>query len=155
MKHTSDTRENLSRFSQCIGGGLGQNVDITINGGSYETIMTSGISSIQNGDLDFAQEPISWHNSAGSGVKSSISIQNVLLKGKGYFRFGYYGNTQTKANIRISGCKMYYPPLVRRENDSAQYDNFDVQDFSCETVVKGTWNSTLTGPVSSVFVPNE
>ena len=113
-------------YNQCIGGGLGVNGYINIDGGYYNSL-----TSVSHGAGGYI--PISYHNSSSANADNKIFIKNVYLAGAGHLRFGYYGTSQTITPIYISGCSFGAPIEKRAENDTALIDNFSITE----------WNNTL------------
>lgn len=125
MKYTEDKIIDDISLRQCIGGGLGKNGTIVIDGGYYQSIPIE--SNIQNG-----QVCISFHNGNNGNCDSSIFIKNVYLADRGFFRFGYYGSSTKKSNVQISGCSMGLPTIVKPETEQSTNENFNVIEFCNE-----------------------
>lgn len=134
----TNTHTNI-KYVQCIGGGLGENTTIEIIGGSYRTINNIGIPSIQNGDPNYSQTPISYHNAYGNGKYSHIFIKDVYLADRGFFRFGGYGESTRNSRIYISNCHCGLPPLVRKETPTAPSINFNTAFWNLDIAIPGSW----------------
>ena len=115
------------KYVQCIGGGLGLHGTIVIDGGFYQSDTDYGYPGMTSEE---SQQPISFHNGAASGCESSISIKDVYLADKGYFRFGYYGASTKISKIMICGCSTGEETVKRAEDATAQVDNFEVIEWN-------------------------
>ena len=110
-------------YSQCIGGGLGRDGYISIQGGTYKTDTVEGV--------NVGNNPISYHNGNVAGAKSIIYIDHVNLADGGYFRFGKYGPSTEITNIYVSNCRMGAAIDLMYEVPSAfQVDNMAVTDWN-------------------------
>lgn len=127
------------KYVQCIGGGLGEHTTVIIEGGSYRSINSIGIPSVQNGDPLYAQQPISYHNGNSSGSYSHVFIKDVYLSDRGYFRFGGYGESTQNSRIYISNCRCGLPPLIRKETPTTPYMNFNTAFWNNDIAQQGTW----------------
>lgn len=127
MKYS--TVKTTPSFYQCIGGGLGEHGDITIDGGSYQSNPLHPGSGYTD---DTAQIAISYHNGNNVNAESNIYVKNVYFKDKGYMRFGYYGSSIKKSEVLISACSMYHNAEVKAETPESQINNFDVKQFCCD-----------------------
>lgn len=78
-------------FRQCIGGGLGLDGYIVIDGCTFDNPRVGSI-----GDL------VSYHNTAGIG-KSRIEIKNSYFKRVFTFRFSWYGQSTEKSTMLACG----------------------------------------------------
>ena len=114
------------KYNQCIGGGLGVNGYINIDGGFYNSLTSVSLGA-------GGQIPISYHNSSSGSGDSKIFIKNIYLNGKGHLRFGYYGTSQTVTPIYICGCSFGAAIEKRAENETALIDNFSITE----------WNNTI------------
>lgn len=147
MKYVNNHQD--VNYVQCIGGGLGEHGTIIIDGGYYECQTDYGYASV-GGDPLNCQQCISYHNGYASGCDSSITIKNVYLADRGYFRFGYYGASTIKSNIYISGCETGLPTLKKGENADAANDNFEVVEWNASKRVPAHWQ--LTSSYQAVLV---
>lgn len=108
-------------YVQVIGGGLGRNGTIIIEGGYYY-----GSGSTHTG-------VISWHNTSLADSRGKIVIKDVYLDGpneSANFRFGYYGSSTQVTPIFISGCSMQAAPVLRPENNSAKIVNMKLFELN-------------------------
>ena len=104
-----DNRNNPQwSANQCIGGGLGTNGTIVIDGCIFESQGAPNHSGI-----------VSWHNCVNDG-KSRITVKNSLFV-TGTFRFGYYGAATKQTEIIVTNCKMRDDPYMSQE--SPDYTN--------------------------------
>ena len=96
--------------NQCIGGGLGVNGIIEIDGCIFESINAPDHSGI-----------VSYHNCV-LDAKSKITIKNSVFI-TGTFRFGYYGVSTEKTVVMVTNCKLNDVPYLSQE--SADYTNIN------------------------------
>ena len=75
--------------NQCIGGGLGLNGHIVVDGCVFEN------PNVNNSSI------LSWHNSAGSNAKSVVDVHGCYVKGTNTMRFRYYGSTPSTQKSTI------------------------------------------------------
>lgn len=122
MKYTSVILPQ--KYSQCIGGGMGEHAYIEINGGMYES---------DPADTNYI-EPISYHNGSGATCDGKIFIHNVYLVGAGsYMRFGWYGASTIVTPVIVSGCSMGAAIKVQAETPGWSNINFELTE----------WNNTV------------
>lgn len=124
----------LAYYTQCIGGGLGQNGYIEVIGGKYKSTslyyQTEHYSS-----PDDMQMPITYHNGNNASCDCKIVIKDIYLVDKGYLRFGNYGSSTILTPVFVSGCRMYKPVFLMNETWSpSQVQNFEVFSFNNEVV---------------------
>jgi hypothetical protein len=120
MKMTADG--TTGTYCQCIGGGLGKNGYIEVNGGKYESYGQDG-----SGE----SPAISYHNGGYEGMDSKLFFRDVYLDGDGgFFRFGYYGPSTKKSEVYVANCSMKAAILKRAENSSAVVDNFAITEWN-------------------------
>lgn len=129
-------------FVQCIGGGLGKHTTIVIDGGYYHSNPVAGRSVIMNGDVNYAQSAISYHNTtaADEDSESKIFLKDVYFADKGWFECSALGGSTVKSLVFIDGCRFGYPPLVRKS--AADAPNFNVElkaVWGNEVEHKGHW----------------
>lgn len=127
MKYTSSRTENF-KYIQCIGGGLGRNGNITVEGGLYESVYTP--------DGTRKNQTISYHNANNASAYSHIELRNVYAKGKSYFAFGTLGTSTAKSPVLISSCSMEYAPLKDHVSGT---DNYELYEFCNEIRTPGHW----------------
>ena len=143
MCHENTNITPYNNFISAIGGGLGRHTIVIVEGGVYQTISVIGSSSIEDGDPDFGQHPISYHNTTVADLdsKSSIIIKNVCFADKGYFQASMLGGSTEKTPIVFSGNRCYYPPLVRRgSNDPSIPINIEIEAMWQNDIdQKGEW----------------
>lgn len=84
---------------QAIGGGLGKNGEIVIDGGYFEN---KGASELE--DLNDAFYSVSYHNSAASDAQSSIHIKNAYLSTSALIMRG--GTTEKQTKMTVNGCSV-------------------------------------------------
>jgi len=143
FENTNTTAQN--NFVSAIGGGLGRHTTVIIDGGYYECNIAVGSSSIMNGDPDYSQVPISYHNTTSSDEdsESKIILKDVYFADKGYFRASALGGSSVPSKIYISGCRSYFPPLLQKGSSvpsEAPYFNVEVKaSWNNEVVQNGHW----------------
>ena len=125
MKYTNNHTD--VNYMQCIGGGLGEHGYIEIIGGKYTSVSTATRDGLTLDDLN---QPITYHNGNNVNADSKIFISNVVLTGKGYFRFGDYGPSTIKSQVNINNCKMGANIVHRFENNEFSVTNFEITEFN-------------------------
>lgn len=106
----------LGNFTQCIGGGLGKECTIEVDGGVYHT--ASDVTRIGT---------ISFHNAYNQGAKSTITIKNVYFRGEASgVRFGWFGASTEVTPCVVTNCSAAYAPIMRAENDTAVNVNMEL-----------------------------
>ena len=131
IMHYINTYEPLV-YVQCIGGGLGQNGFISIEGGMY----TSEPNYARPGrTIESLTLPITYHNGNNANALSKIFIKDVYLTGKGHFRFGDYGPSTNKTPVLITGCRMGAPTLHSFENQEFSVVNFEITEWNNDIAV--------------------
>lgn len=106
-------------FGQCIGGGLGKNGYIEIEGGKYKSTHGSG-----------GTDAISYHNGNIANAYSTIVIRDVYLADGNNFRFGYYGPSTLKSPVMICGCSMGAAIVVAPETAGSTEENFALTEWN-------------------------
>ena len=95
-------------FWACIGGGLGKEEQIIIDGGYYKS-ETHDINGLYGSS-------ITYHNGHVADAKSEIIIKNVYCDGvQAGFRFGYHGASTAVTKCYVSNCSMTAAPAVMDE----------------------------------------
>ena len=115
-----DNTSNTWDSPQCIGGGLGANGIIEIDGGYYEGLPHAG---------DNTYGEISYHNSSASNAKSEIWIRNIYCKNNAV-RFGYYGTSPAITPCYVNGCSFAVAPIVRPETPSSTVVNMEMTEWN-------------------------
>lgn len=106
----------LGNFTQCIGGGLGKECTIDVEGGVYHT--ASDVARIGT---------ISFHNAYNEGAKSKITIKNVYFRGEASgVRFGWYGASTEVTPCIVTNCSAAYAPIMKAENETAVNANMEL-----------------------------
>jgi hypothetical protein len=150
MYRTNSNITPSSNFAQCIGGGLGKNGTIIIEGGWYRTEPVVGSDKIMNGDLDYQQWPISYHNGNVEDAQSFITIKNVYFADKGYFLTQDYGPSTLKTKCYISGCRFGLPPMVGLRTETT---NFELTaEWNNSVAVEGEWQVDPEDSSKTIFV---
>lgn len=108
-------------MNQCIGGGLGTNGYIVIDGCTFENLR--GLT---------GQNSVSYHNTAGSG-KSHVEVKNCYFKGNYALRFSWYGNSTEKSTMLACGNSFGVAIKHVAETDTAPYRNTELIE----------WNNTI------------
>jgi len=120
-----DNRESqhFDKYRQCIGGGLGTECLILIEGGNYKSE-----------DCTSQFGTISYHNGSSAECKSKIVVKDVYFDGEdSTIRFGYYGDSTEITDCYVSGCSMSATPIVRAESDA----------YSNVNMVMKAWNNEI------------
>ena len=146
-----DNSESSWDAPQCIGGGLGENGYIVIDGGIYDSLPA---------DPECWSGAISYHNGYTAGCKSHIEIRNVYFKNSGA-RFGYYGASTQKTKVLVSNCRLSTNPVLRAETSDSVNDNMDVYAWNNEETNKialytdnySIYPRTITIPKSQFNIP--
>lgn len=116
-----DNRNNTAwTAKQCIGGGLGQNGYVTIEGCSFKSYQ----------GYDGA---VSYHNSAGANAKSHIVVRDCYFYFYNTFRLSWYGTSTEVTEALVTGCYLGADIVHRAENSSATVENTAVV----------AWNNTI------------
>lgn len=123
--HLDNSTNTVIRSCNPIGGGLGKNGYIDIDGCWFRGEPTQ---------VYVSQLPlVTYHNSAGADAKSHISVKNTYLAGDGRFRFNWYGQSQLITEVEVSGCSMGSAILSRAEVEgSSPYENISVTEWNNE-----------------------
>lgn len=121
--YIDNTNNTATTAHQCIGGGLGLNGHIVIDGGDYQSVFPSHKPS--NG-----YRPISYHNSAGSG-KSRIDIKNVYIHDGG-IRLNYYGSSTKVTECYVNGCSYTEDIISGAETPESTDVNMEVIKWNNE-----------------------
>lgn len=105
---TFDNSDNprTEKVSTCIGGGLGCDGYIDIEGCVFNSIDRTAAAHIT---------AVTYHNSASANAKSHISIRNCYLGVLNYFRINAYGASTDITQCEITGCSMARAILVGHE----------------------------------------
>ena len=122
FKFDNSDNDTPGRTAQCIGGGLGLDGYIDINGCVLESIDTTNTGYIC---------VVSYHNSAGANAKSHISIRNTYLKGLGYIRINSYGDSTEITECEITNCSMGKSVLIGHETGGSNM-NINVTQWNNE-----------------------
>ena len=146
-----DNSESSWDAPQCIGGGLGENGYIVVDGGIYDSLPA---------DPECWSGAISYHNGYTAGCKSHIEIRNVYFKNSGA-RFGYYGASTQKTKVLVSNCRLSTNPVSRAETSDSVIDNMDVYAWNNEETNKvalytdnySIYPRTITIPKSQFNIP--
>lgn len=93
-----------NEFVACIGGGLGVHGYIDVFGGDYKSVVNHAYNSVPAQDR---QVPISYHNGNGDTCDNKVVINNVYLRDRGRFRFGYHGTSEILSKVYVSGCSTF------------------------------------------------
>lgn len=117
-----DNSENSNwSGNNCIGGGLGRNGHIIIDGCYFESVRRAG----QSDTSQNARGIVTYHNSAGTGV-NKIEIKNCYIANVGTVRVTWYGTSTEKTVAMISGCSFGSEIIFRAEDSSATIENVEL-----------------------------
>jgi hypothetical protein len=124
--YLDNTNNTATTAHQCIGGGLGLNGHIVIEGGDYQSVFPSHKPSS-------GYRPISYHNSSGVG-KNRIDIQNVYIHDGG-IRLNYYGQSTDVTECYVTNCSFTEDIISGPETTDESSPNVNV------SVIK--WNNEI------------
>lgn len=111
MNNSSNTNWSSK---QCIGGGLGTNSEIIIEGCKFESVGSTADNGV-----------VSYHNSALANAKSRITIKDCYFIGSNSgVRFGWYGESTLVSDIYLSGNSWTVNPVLRAETVDSTNQNF-------------------------------
>lgn len=113
------------KHPQTIGGGLGYDADINIRNSFFSGKGQTG---------DYA-DVVSYHNHGQDNSESRITISNSYFTSPtqvATVRFGYYGPSQQKTKVMLSGNSWSKEPVKRAETGSSEVDNFEIISFNNE-----------------------
>ena len=147
MKYTNNHQD--INYVQCIGGGLGEHGTIVIDGGCYESDTDYGITNVDSGNAENAQQVISFHNGNNANADSTIIIKDVYAKNRGYFRFGWYGSSTIKSQVQISGCGTGLPALLKAEG-TASTVNFELTESCNDKRIASHWSVSANGQTATL-----
>ena len=98
----------------CIGGGLGYNGNIIIDGCIFDG----------ENRRDFYDADVIYHNDYREGAKSTITIKNCIdIPSDSTFRFGYYGASTAITDVIVTNCNLSRAPYVTNQTGDAQNVN--------------------------------
>ena len=113
---------------QCIGGGLGKNSEIIIDGCYFE--------SKPNTALPNGTGIVSYHNATGANAndnyRSNIVIKNSYFAGNDTVKVSYLGAQTIKSRCIVSGCSVGSAPYVVDEAGSGSAENMELLSFCNE-----------------------
>lgn len=116
-----DNRNNTAwSAKQCIGGGLGQNGYIDIEGCTFK--------SYQGYD-----GTVSYHNTGASTGRSHIVMRDCYFYLYNTFRLSWYGTSTDITDAVITNCYLGADIVHRAENSSATVENTSIL----------AWNNTI------------
>lgn len=111
-----NTNQAAGSRAQCIGGGLGYDGHIVIDGCTFEnpTKNNYGI--------------VSYHNAHGAATdsRSLIEVKGCYFYGTNTFRAGYYGNTTKITQCLVHGNSMGSEPYITQENPNYSNENMEI-----------------------------
>lgn len=119
-----DNTNNTQGYPQCIGGGLGTNGYIEVNGCVISTKL---------GETNYANS-LSYHNTSVEGAKSHISIKNCYFPNYCNCRFGYYGNSTEITKIELIGNYFGRPYTLAAETSGSSIVNMEVIEWNNEVL---------------------
>lgn len=119
MKNTNQTSGSRA---QCIGGGLGYDGHIVIDGCTFENPLRENYG------------VVSYHNAHGSATdsRSLIEVKGCYFKGTNTFRAGYYGNSTVMTQCLVHGNSMGTEPYVTQEDASFTNVNMEIVAWNNE-----------------------
>ena len=105
--------------NQCIGGGMGCDGYVDIEGCTFENPNVSG-------------EPlVSFHNTASVG-KSNVNVRNCYVAGSNTMRFRYYGQSTEKSIVVCSGNSLGSPIITGPETSGSTIENIELVAWNNE-----------------------
>lgn len=119
MKNTNQTAGSKS---QCIGGGLGYDGHVVIDGCTFENPLRENYGIV------------SYHNAHGTATdsRSLIDVKGCYFYGKNTFRAGYYGNTTKITQCLVHGNSMGAEPYITQEDASFTNVNMEIVAWNNE-----------------------
>ena len=119
MKNTNNTSGSRS---QCIGGGLGYDGHVVIDGCTFENPLRENYGIV------------SYHNAHGAATdsRSLIEVKGSYFYGKNTFRAGYYGNTTKITQCLVHGNSMGAEPYMTQEDQSFTNVNMEIVAWNNE-----------------------
>lgn len=109
--------------SQCIGGGLGLNGNIKIEGCTFDNPNRSNYG------------VVSYHNTSGDGL-SKIEIKDNYVKGTNTFRFSWYGTGTDITTVLASNNNLGDDIIVAEETSDGSSPNVNVELVEWNNVVR-------------------
>lgn len=121
MKNTNQTPGSRS---QCIGGGLGYDGHIVIDGCTFENPLRENYG------------VVSYHNAHGTATdsRSLIEVKGCYFYGKNTFRAGYYGNTTAITQCLVHDNLMGAEPYMTQED--ANFSNVNMEIVAWNNVIR-------------------
>lgn len=125
MHLDNTTSQYISTYKSCIGGGLGKDCRIDIQGGYYKSETADAI-----------KGAISYHNAVGTGAtanaRSEINVDGVYFDGGGTITFGYYGVSTLMTKCFVRNCSMGIAPNVHAESETYSTINMELYAWNNE-----------------------
>lgn len=108
--------------SQCIGGGLGYDGHIVIDGCTFENPRRENYG------------VVSYHNAHGTATdsRSLIEVKGCYFYGKNTFRAGYYGNSEVITQCLVHGNSMGAEPYMTQEDPNYTNVNMEIVAWNNE-----------------------
>ena len=119
MKNTNQTPGSRS---QCIGGGLGYDGHVIIDGCTFENPLRDNYGIV------------SYHNAHGLATdsRSLIEVKGCYFYGTNTFRAGYYGNSIVVTQCLVHGNSMGAEPYVAQEDPNYSNVNMEIIKWNNE-----------------------
>lgn len=134
MKKTTTRAATEFTALQCIGGGIGKNATIIVDGGLYESVWTTS--------PDSFIPTISYHNGDNASADSSITVKNVYSPGKSFFYFTSYGSSTIESIALVDSCSTGAGVRpVQREGGGTGPVNMKLYTFCNEVRIPGHWEN--------------
>jgi hypothetical protein len=122
MKHTNGF------YVQCIGGGLGLDGHIIIDGCIFETDKTSSVALVSyHNCMDGG-----WTDAESKNAQSFVFIKNNYLGSKGFIQINKMGKSQKITNVIITNNSLGSAVSVVNSTNYYWYDNVDVKQWNNE-----------------------
>ena len=100
----------------CIGGGLGDNMLVVIDGCTFESAETNSA----------AGAAASYHNGFFTTLKAEVHVKNCYFKGLSTFRFSWFGPSSTVSTAYVSNNSLGSELINEAENSSAAIQNAEI-----------------------------
>lgn len=119
-----DNTNNTQGYDQCIGGGLGTNGYVVVDGCLLNT---------KKAETNYAVA-ISYHNTSVASAKSHVVIKNSYIPNYGKCRFGYYGESTEITKVELFGNYFGRPYSVVAETVESDIVNMEVTAWNNEVL---------------------
>lgn len=117
-----DQSQTKSGYAQCIGGGLGKDGHIIIEGCIFENPYQ------YSADAQGRKVLVSYHvnNKSGATGRSMVEIKGCYFKGTGTAKAGYYGTNTDVSTMLVHDNSMGKEPFVAAESAQSTTENIEM-----------------------------